>query len=126
MLPIRKFGGEVDERAATKLRSCDLSGDAIKQRFYLPARGALVLQASNMQALPANKTYELWVIPATGAPIPAGLFRPDASGSGSVVLPEIPHGVQAKAFGITIENAGGASTPTMPIVLSGAAPAAGE
>ena len=93
---------------------------------YLPARGALVLQASNMQPLPANKTYELWIIPMKGAPMPAGMFRPDAAGSGSVVLPAIPTGVQAKAFGITIENEGGADTPTMPIVWSGAAPAAGE
>ena len=94
---------------------------------YLPARGALILQASNMQPLPENKTYELWVIPANGtAPIPAGLFRPDASGSASVVLPAIPQGVPAKAFGITIENAGGSNTPTAPIILSGAAPASGE
>jgi len=88
---------------------------------YLASRGALVLQASNMQPLPPNKTYELWVIPASGAPIPAGTFRPDASGSGSVVMPSIPQGVQAKAFGITVENAGGSQTPTMPIILSGAA-----
>ena len=93
---------------------------------YLASRGALVLQASNMQPLPENKTYELWVIPAAGAPIPAGLFRPDASGSASVLLPSIPQGVPAKAFGITIENAGGSNTPTAPIILSGAAPAAGE
>lgn len=93
---------------------------------YLPSRGALILQASNMQQLPPDKTYELWVIPTNGAPIPAGLFRPDASGSGSVVLPVIPQGVTAKAFGITVENAGGASTPTAPIILSGAAPAVGE
>ena len=91
---------------------------------YLASRGGLVLQASNMQPLPRNKTYELWVIPTTGAPIPAGLFRPDASGSASVVLPSIPQGVPAKGFGITIENAGGATTPTAPIILSGAAPTA--
>jgi Anti-sigma-K factor rskA, C-terminal len=88
---------------------------------YMASRGALILQASNMQPLPPDKTYELWVIPASGAPIPAGTFRPDASGSGSVVMPWIPQGVQAKAFGITVENAGGAETPTMPIILSGAA-----
>jgi Anti-sigma-K factor rskA len=94
--------------------------------IYLASRGALVLQASNMQPLPENKTYELWVIPTSGAPVPAGLFRPDSRGSASVVLPPIPRGVQAKAFGITIENAGGSNTPTAPIILSGAAPTAGE
>lgn len=93
---------------------------------YLASRGALILQASNMQPLPANKTYELWVIPTQGSPIPAGVFRPDASGSGSVVMPPmIPPGTAAKAFAITVENAGGSATPTMPIVLSGAA-AGGE
>lgn len=92
---------------------------------YLRSRGALVLEASNMQALPPDKTYELWVIPTSGAPIPAGTFRPDPAGSGSVVLPRIPAGVSAKAFGITVENAGGSETPTLPIVLVGS-PAAGE
>ncbi len=93
---------------------------------YLPSRGALILQASNLDPIPAGKAYELWVIPATGAPIPAGVFRPDASGSASLVLPELPKGVPAKAFGVTIEDAAGSPVPTSPIVLSGAAPAPGE
>jgi hypothetical protein len=91
--------------------------------IYLAARGGLILQASNMGPLPENKTYELWVIPANGsAPIPAGLFRPDATGSASLVLPQLPVGVEAKAFGVTIERAEGSATPTAPIILSGAAP----
>jgi len=35
------------------------------------------------------------------------------------VLPSLPTGVEAKAFGVTIEDAQGATTPTMPIVMSG-------
>ena len=89
---------------------------------YLADKGALVFIGDNLKPIPADKTYELWVIPADGkAPIPAGLFRPDDHGSASVVLPKLPEGVPAKAFGVTIENAEGATTPTMPIVLSGAA-----
>lgn len=96
--------------------------------IYLSSRGELILQASNLNPLENGKTYELWIIPATGAaPIPAGLFRPDTSGSANVVLPLIPEGVQAKAFGVTIENERGSPTPTLPIILSGAAPSgAGE
>lgn len=87
---------------------------------YLPERGALVMEASNLKPIPAGKTYELWVIPANGsAPVPAGTFAPDAQGFASLVLPKLPTGVAAKAFGITVENAGGATAPTMPIVLSG-------
>ncbi len=89
---------------------------------YLAEKGALVFVGNNLKPVPADKTYELWIIPADGkAPIPAGLFRPDDHGSASVVLPKLPEGVPAKAFGVTIENAEGATSPTMPIVLSGAA-----
>ncbi len=89
---------------------------------YLADKGALVFVGNNLKPIPEGKTYELWVIPADGkAPIPAGLFRPDDHGSASVVLPKLPEGVPAKAFGVTIENAEGSATPTSPIVLSGAA-----
>jgi anti-sigma-K factor RskA len=37
----------------------------------------------------------------------------------SVLLPNLPKGVSAKAFGVTMENAGGSTTPTLPILLAG-------
>jgi anti-sigma-K factor RskA len=87
---------------------------------YLPNRGALIFVANHLHPLAVNKTYELWLIPANGkAPLPAGLFRPDASGSASVVLPPLPAGVEAKAFGVTVEDAQGSSTPTLPIIMAG-------
>jgi hypothetical protein len=94
---------------------------------YLAQTGGLIFQANNLALLAANKTYELWVIPADGrAPIPAGLFRPDPSGSASLVLPPLPKGVPAKAFGVTIEKAEGSTTPTAPIILAGVVPSTGE
>jgi hypothetical protein len=90
---------------------------------YLASRGCLILQASDLEQLPENTAYELWVIPANGkAPIPAGLFWPDATGSASLVLPKIPTGVVAKAFGVTIEKSEGSPWPTTPIILAGLAP----
>jgi anti-sigma-K factor RskA len=88
--------------------------------FYLKSRKSLVFLASNMPALPAQKVYELWLIPVKGNPIPAGLFKPDANGSVTVTNPPLPEGTEAKAFAITVENEGGALTPTMPIVMMGA------
>jgi hypothetical protein len=87
---------------------------------YLAERGALVMEASHLKPVPADKAYELWVIPSSGgAPLPAGTFRPNSEGYASLVLPRLPSGVPAKAFGITIENVAGATTPTLPIILSG-------
>ncbi len=89
---------------------------------YIASKGSLVFIASNLQPLPIEKVYELWIIPADGsAPVPVGTFAPDARGNASVVMPEIPKGVDAKAFGVTLEAEGGAVKPTLPILLVGAA-----
>jgi anti-sigma-K factor RskA len=86
---------------------------------YLRERGQLIFTANNLAALPQGKIYELWLIPVSGAPIPAGTFAPDTQGSASVVFPQIPVGVEAKAFGVTVEPAGGSSAPTSAILLQG-------
>ena len=85
---------------------------------YLAKSGTLVFLASNMPALSPDKIYELWLIPTSGAPIPAGLFRPNAEGSGSVITPPLPVGIEAKTFAITVEPKEGSSAPTsQPIML---------
>ena len=88
--------------------------------IYVRDRSSLIFLASNMPALPPQKIYELWLIPTNGAPIPAGVFKPDARGSATVIEPPLPAGVEAKAFAITVEPEQGSSTPTMPIVMMGA------
>ena len=88
--------------------------------FYLRSRNSLVFLASNMPALPPQKAYELWLIPTIGNPIPAGVFKPDAHGSASVVNPPLPPGTEAKAFAITVENQAGSEKPTTPILMMGA------
>ena len=87
--------------------------------FYLRNRSSLLFMANNMPALPPQKAYELWLIPMQGAPIPAGMFKPDARGSATVMNPPLPAGMEAKAFAVTVENEAGAATPTMPIVMMG-------
>ena len=67
----------------------------------------------------AKKAYELWLIPMQGAPVPAGVFKPDVHGSAMVVNPPLPPGIEAKTFAITIEPEGGSQNPTMPIVMIG-------
>jgi hypothetical protein len=88
---------------------------------YVASKGALIFTASNLEPLQPGKTYELWLIPAAagGSPIPAGTFRPDEHGNASVIMPPLPKGVEAKAFGVTVEDEGGATAPTPPIILAG-------
>jgi hypothetical protein len=88
---------------------------------YVASKGTLIFLASNLEQLQPAKTYELWLIPAGEGqnPIPAGTFHPDARGNASVIMPPLPKGVEAKAFGVTIEDEGGSATPTQPIILAG-------
>lgn len=85
--------------------------------IYAHNRRSLIFLASNMPALPPQKAYELWLIPASGAPIPAGVFKPDAKGSATVVNPPLPAGVEAKTFAVTVEPDGGSAAPTSQPIL---------
>jgi anti-sigma-K factor RskA len=88
---------------------------------YLADSGSLVFQGNNLDPLPPYKTYELWLIPAGpgSQPIPAGTFKPDERGFASIILPDLPKGTVAKTFGVTMEDDGGAQTPTLPILMIG-------
>jgi hypothetical protein len=88
---------------------------------YVQGKASLVFVASHLDPLMPSKTYELWLLPAQAgaAPIPAGLFKPDANGNASVVMPTLPSGIAAKGFGVTVEDEGGSQKPTAPIVLAG-------
>lgn len=92
------------------------SGTAI----FSPTRRRMMLVASNLPAVPQGKAYELWVIPTNGAPIAAGVFKPDEHGNAVVMDHPMPEGVEAKAFAITIENEAGSDKPTSQPVLIGA------
>jgi anti-sigma-K factor RskA len=89
--------------------------------IYSPEKGRLIFIASNLPSAPANKTYELWLVPKQGSPIPAGTFQTDSSGNATMMQVSLPSGVQPKAFAVTIEKAEGSATPTMPMVMLGAA-----
>ncbi|HEY1802540.1 MAG TPA: anti-sigma factor [Terriglobales bacterium] len=88
--------------------------------IYVRNRSSLIFIANNMPEPPARKAYELWLIPTKGAPIPAGVFKPDSHGSATVINPPLPAETEAKAFAITVEPEEGSATPTMPILMMGA------
>jgi anti-sigma-K factor RskA len=93
-------------------------GKAIYQR----KSRSLIFLASNLAPLPPQKIYELWLFPASGgAPIAAGLFKPDAHGSATVVNPPLPEGVEAKNFVVTLEpESGSHEVPRGTAVIAGA------
>jgi anti-sigma-K factor RskA len=92
------------------------SGTAI----FSPSQKRMMFMASNLAPVPEGKAYELWVIPTQGAPIAAGVFKPDEHGNAVMMDHKMPEGVEAKAFALTVEKEEGSDKPTSPIVLMGA------
>lgn len=94
-------------------------GQPRRGAFLQPPRGnifvhsklGVLLIASNLPALPAGRTYEMWVIPTqTGAPRPAGLFQSDAQGSAINLLPVPLDSLYAVA--VSVEPEAGSPAPT--------------
>jgi anti-sigma-K factor RskA len=92
------------------------SGTAIFSR----SQKRMLFMASNMAPPPPGKAYELWIIPKSGDPVPAGVFKPDEHGNAVMMDHPMPPGVEAKAFAVTMEKEEGADKPTMPILIVGA------
>jgi anti-sigma-K factor RskA len=100
---------------APDVRQIDLAGQPVAPRaaaraFWSPSRG-LVMTASNLPALPAGRTYQLWFVTAQ-APVSAGLLTPDARGRLTTVLNTPADMPQPAALAVTLEPEGGSPGPT--------------
>ena len=88
-----------------------LSGGPTRRLAVAVDGGVARATVSGFGAAPAGKAYELWVIEAT-TPRPAGLF---AGGDKQVVVLTRP-APTGSTVAVTLERAGGAKTPTSPIL----------
>lgn len=79
---------------------------------YFVNPGGVLLIASHLPALSAEKTYQMWLIPRSGAPLPAGLFRAGASGSAVHFVAQPVDVQQTAAFAISVEPGAGSPAPT--------------
>jgi anti-sigma-K factor RskA len=83
-----------------------------------PESGEAAIVLTDMREPGAGKTYELWAIRADKPPEPAGLL--DVRGAGHVArVDTVPRPREVVAFAVSIEPAGGSTSPTGPIVLVG-------
>jgi hypothetical protein len=79
-------------------------------------RGVVV--ASNLQPLPADRQYQLWVF-ERGKPVDAGVFDVDSAGRALFESRDLSGIAGAENFAVTVEPRGGMPQPTGPIVLIG-------
>ena len=77
--------------------------------FFSPGHGVVFIGAS-MPRLAAGRTFELWFIPASGNPVPAGTFFPNDDNTAVYVHPSDTG--SAAALAVTVEPDGGSPQPT--------------
>lgn len=89
-------------------------------RVFVNASRGVLLMASNLPPAPPGKAYEMWIVPKTGAPIPAGMFQPDSGGFVLYLRPEPVDRSAAKAVAVTLEPASGSTAPTSTPLIAAA------
>ncbi|MGI8959736.1 MAG: anti-sigma factor, partial [Bryobacteraceae bacterium] len=86
-------------------------------RVLVNRTGGLVFVASQLPALPGDKTFELWLIPAKGAPQAAGVFRPNPAGESVHISPVPVDASNTAAVAVTVEPHQGSTAPTTKPIL---------
>lgn len=109
--------------AAPGVQSVVLAGlgpsPGAKGRTYVnPSTRDALFYAFDLPSLPADKTYELWLI-AAGKPVAAGTFDVDPRGTGTVRVERVTDASRIQAWAVTIEPRGGVPQPTGAMVLKG-------
>lgn len=91
---------------------------SVGARVVYNSREGTMMYDGTLPPAPADKVYQIWLVPMNGAPISAGWFtgRPDRPGH---MMMKLPAGVTAKEFAVSLEPAGGVPQPTGPMVLIG-------
>src|SRR4029453_15049555 len=99
---------------------------ASSARAFVSRHSGLAFAANQLPALPADKVYQLWVIPQGKAPVSAGLLAPDPGAHASLFFPMPPDMPPPAVIAVTVEPAGGVPQPTGDKALVGRVdPAAG-
>ena len=87
-------------------------------RVLYNAQHGMLVYDGHLAPTPSGMSYQLWLVPMSGAPISAGVFNP-AKGEMNSIMAKVPPGTAAKAFAVTLEPAGGMPAPTGPMILVG-------
>jgi len=104
---------------ATKDVSFGEAQQPAKGRVYSHSKLGVVFMAASLPKIESGKTFELWVIPAKGNPIPAGTFASESDNTAVYIRPG-PLEQGAAAFAVTVEPAGGSAQPTTkPFIVAG-------
>jgi anti-sigma-K factor RskA len=79
--------------------------------FLTPA-GEVLLVAQQLPRLATDRTFQFWVVPASGAPQSGGVFRSNTAGDVVFSSQGVRVGAGSAAVAVSVEPAGGSPAPT--------------
>jgi anti-sigma-K factor RskA len=80
----------------------------------------VILNAWGLDALPTDKTYQVWLMLPDGGRINGGIFTSGGGRGFDTILIRAPEAIRAfVSLGVTVEPSGGSPEPSGPRVLSG-------
>lgn len=79
---------------------------------WLPDSGQAVMRSAALPLLERDQTYQLWLVPADGVPVSAGVFDVNGAGSATLIFDMIVPMDSLSALGISVEPQGGSPAPT--------------
>jgi anti-sigma-K factor RskA len=85
-------------------------------RAFLSRSRGVLFAATNLPQIPADRTYQVWYL-TSGAPVSAGLFKPDTQGAATATFdaPAVP---AFAGMAVSLEPDGGVQAPTGAIYLA--------
>ncbi|HME10005.1 MAG TPA: anti-sigma factor [Bryobacteraceae bacterium] len=87
-------------------------------RVFVNRQQGVLLLASNLPPAPSGKTYELWLIPRGGNPVPSGLFQSDIAGN-ALFVRSGPVQANTAAVAVSLEPETGSTAPTTtPVIVA--------
>lgn len=89
------------------LNGTDNAAESKAVIYWNPIEEEVYLNSANLASLPQNQQYQLWAL-IDGVPVDAGVF--DAESGTFQIMKNI---AQADAFAVTVEESGGADSPTL-------------
>ena len=111
--------------SAPDVRVVNLAGQGLNVQasgriFWDQSKRKWLFSVRDLPQLPADKSYQLWFVPASGNPVSAAVFNTEGDGTTRQQI-DVPEGLAAlKAAAVTTEPAGGLPQPSGAFALLGA------
>ena len=114
----QKFTPTAEPKAAEFALMSDAKGTPLWLISVHPEARRIDMKVVNVNPVPAGKSYELWMIPDGGKPVPMGLMNETGVASETVPPELLARLAGAKALAISLEPKGGSPTgqPTGPVL----------